>query len=175
MSDLTTTLLVNGTATTRTGPAHYSLLRWLRDLGAIFDVKYGCGEGVCGACTVLVDGSTVSSCLVLAAQVDGRSITTVSGLGDADGLSSLQEAFVDHGAAQCGFCTPGMVLAAHEALESNVLAGRDDIRGALHGNLCRCTGYQSIIDAVESMLGEPTAPRARGPRSDVPPTNGVPQ
>ncbi len=174
MTDLTTTLVVNGTGLTRTGPAHYSLLRWLRDLAAIFDVKYGCGEGVCGACTVLVDGTTMSSCIVLAAQVEGRSITTLAGLADGDGLSALQEAFIDHGASQCGFCTPGMVLAAREALDERQVTSRDDIRQALHGNLCRCTGYQAIVDAVASLLDAPTESEVRSPKSDVPPTKSAP-
>ncbi len=173
MTDLTTTLVVNGTGFTRTGPAHYSLLRWLRDLAAIFDVKYGCGEGVCGACTVLIDGAAVSSCILLAAQVDGRAITTLAGLADADGLTALQEAFIDRGAAQCGFCTPGMVLAAREALGSGHMVGRDDIREALHGNLCRCTGYQAIVDAVESLLDTPTKSGVRSPESGVLPAEPV--
>lgn len=173
MTDLTTTLTVNGIRITRTGPAHYSLLRWLRDLATIFDVKYGCGEGVCGTCTVLVDRMTVSSCTVLAVQVDGRAITTLAGLTDEEGLTALQEAFLDHGAAQCGFCTPGMLLAATEALEGGRLESRKDIREAIHGNLCRCTGYQAIVDAIESLLDAPHQHGVQSPVSGAPPAEPV--
>ncbi len=152
MTDVRTTIIVNGSDITRSGPPHYSLLRWLRDLASVFDVKYGCGESVCGACAVLIDGKSVSSCVVLAVQADGRRITTLAGLAGADGPSALQEAFVEYGAAQCGFCTPGMLLAATEAVAGGELTGRDDIRSALHGNLCRCTGYQAVVDAVESVM-----------------------
>jgi aerobic carbon-monoxide dehydrogenase medium subunit len=127
-----------------------TLLEMLRDTLGIFDVKEGCGEGVCGACTVLLDGRPVSSCLVLAAAVRGRAIRTVRGLEREGGLHPLQEAFVRHGAVQCGFCTPGMLLTALAFLERHPRASRDEIRGALAGNLCRCTGYAKILDAVQA-------------------------
>jgi aerobic carbon-monoxide dehydrogenase small subunit len=123
------------------------LLDLVRRLGAT-DVKEGCGEGECGACTVLMDGRPVASCLVLAAQADGAEIITVSGLSE-DGLDAVQQALLDLGAVQCGFCTPGMVLTARALLDSNPSPSRDEIRAALAGNLCRCTGYERIIDAVE--------------------------
>ena len=127
-----------------------TLLEMLRDTLGIFDVKEGCDEGVCGACTVLLDGRPVSSCLVLAAAVRGRAIRTVRGLEREGGLHPLQEAFVRHGAVQCGFCTPGMLLTALAFLERHPRASRDEVREALAGNLCRCTGYVKILDAVEA-------------------------
>ena len=146
-------LVVNGTTVTRTAGAHLSLLRWLRDVADVTDPKYGCGEGICGSCTVRVDGAPVSSCLVLAAQVDGATIETAAGLTQEDGtLSALQRAFHEHHAAQCGFCTPGMLMAAASILmeaEGRPLS-RDEIRKELHGNLCRCTGYGPIVDAVQA-------------------------
>lgn len=159
MQELTTTLIVNGRKITHTAPGHVTLLRWLRECAAAYDVKYGCGEGVCGACTVLVEGRTVSSCLVPAARLSGRSIQTPAGLVRADGsLNELQQAFLDHGAAQCGFCTGGMLMAATELLGPHSSTARPGhslneaaIREALHGNLCRCTGYGPIVAAVEAV------------------------
>jgi carbon-monoxide dehydrogenase small subunit len=127
-----------------------TFLEVLRDRLGIFDVKEGCDEGVCGACTVLFDGRPASSCLVLAPAVRGRRITTVRGLARGAGLHPLQEAFVKHGAVQCGFCTPGMLLTALAFLERHPAATRAEIRTALEGNLCRCTGYAKIVDAVEA-------------------------
>jgi carbon-monoxide dehydrogenase small subunit len=157
-NDITLTLVVNGTPTSRTAGAHLSLLGWLRDVADITDPKYACGEGVCGACTVLVDGEPVSACIVLAAQVDGAVITTAAGLCEPDGsLGPLQRAFHEHHAAQCGFCTPGMLICAQAMLDE---AGgrtltRREIRDSLHGNLCRCTGYTDIVDAIEAAQVEP--------------------
>ena len=143
-------LTVNGRSITRQAGGHMTLLRWLRDNADALDPKYACGEGICGACAVLVDGEPVSSCIVLAAQVDGAEITTAAGLTAADGtLSPLQEAFHRHHAAQCGFCTPGMLMCAAAMLAAGAAGSREEIREGLHGNLCRCTGYQQIVDAVE--------------------------
>ena len=142
------TLTINGRPRDVDVEPHRTLLEVLRDTLGIFDAKEGCNEGVCGACTVLLDGQPVSSCLVLAVGTRGRPITTVRGLDD-DGLHPLQEAFLKHGAVQCGFCTPGMLLTALAFLERNPRADRDAIRTALEGNLCRCTGYTKIIDAIE--------------------------
>ena len=127
-----------------------SLLRWLRDVADVTDPKYGCGEGVCGACTVLVDGQPASACIVLAAQVDGAAITTAAGLCEPDGsLGALQRRFHEQHAAQCGFCTPGMLLCADAMLrDATHRLDRDEIRERLHGNLCRCTGYTDIVDAI---------------------------
>ena len=156
---VTVTLVVNGRPLTRAAGAHLTLLRWLRDEAGVTDPKYGCGEGICGACTVLVDGEPVSACIVLAAQVDGAEITTAAGLLGCDGsLGPLQRAFHEHHAAQCGFCTPGMLMTATALLSAARPGGRpasrQEIRAALHGNLCRCTGYGPIVDAVEAAQRE---------------------
>lgn len=113
--------------------------------------KEACGSGECGACTILVDGESRLSCLMVAAQLEGKEITTIEGFG-ADQLHPLQQAFIDKGAIQCGFCTPGMVLAAADLLQRNPCPERDEIRAGLAGNICRCTGYQKIVDAVESVI-----------------------
>lgn len=156
MSDeLAVTLTVNGRAVSRTAGAHLTLLRWLREAAGVTDPKYGCGEGICGACTVLVDGQPTSACLVLAAQVDGAAVTTAAGLLEADGsLGPLQRAFHSTHAAQCGFCTPGMLMAAAAALAGGRRLSRQEIREELHGNLCRCTGYGPIVDAIEAAQAE---------------------
>ena len=144
------TLNVNGRSVTREAGGHLTLLRWLRENADALDPKYGCGEGICGACTVLVDGDPVSACVVLAAQVDGANVTTAAGLTAPDGsLNELQESFHRHHAAQCGFCTPGMLMCAAAMLAEGAAGSREEIRKGLHGNLCRCTGYQHIVDAIE--------------------------
>jgi carbon-monoxide dehydrogenase small subunit len=112
--------------------------------------KEGCGEGECGACSVIIDGEVVDSCLVAIGQVEGCKVITVEGLADGGRLTALQQAFIEHGAAQCGICTPGMLLAAHVLLEQSRRLTADDVREGLAGNLCRCTGYTKIIDAVLS-------------------------
>jgi carbon-monoxide dehydrogenase small subunit len=133
------------------------LLQTLRDTLGNFDAKEGCGEGVCGACTVLLDGRAVSSCLVLTVTIRARAVTTVRGMGSHDGLHPLQQAFLDHGAVQCGFCTPGMLLTVLAFLERHPRPDREEIREALAGNLCRCTGYAKIVDAVEAYVSRPSA------------------
>jgi carbon-monoxide dehydrogenase small subunit len=125
-----------------------TLLHALRDLGYT-DVKSGCEKGDCGACAVLLDGKAVNSCLVLAWQAEGAEIVTDSGLGTMDNPHPLQEAFADTGAAQCGYCTPGMIVAAKALLDSNPSPSEDEIREAISGNLCRCTGYGQIIRAIQ--------------------------
>jgi aerobic carbon-monoxide dehydrogenase small subunit len=143
-------LVVNGHAVEEDVASNQPLIEVLRTRAGATDVKYGCGEGVCGTCTVLLDGEPVNSCLIFAVQADGAAITTLNGLVDeTGGLHPLQQAFLDHGAAQCGFCTPGMVLTARWLVERNPAGGREDIRAGLAGNLCRCTGYTKILDAVE--------------------------
>lgn len=119
------------------------------DLG-LTGAKEGCGAGECGACTVLVNGESRLSCLMLAAQLDGCEIMTIEGLRENDGLHPLQEAFIEQGAVQCGFCAPGMILSAVDLLNRTPAPSRGEIREALSGNLCRCTGYVKIIDAVEA-------------------------
>jgi aerobic-type carbon monoxide dehydrogenase small subunit (CoxS/CutS family) len=112
--------------------------------------KEGCGSGECGACSILVDGESRLSCLMLAAQLEGKKVITVEGLASGKNMHPVQEAFVEHGAVQCGFCTPGMVMAAADLLSRNAEPTRSEIREAISGNLCRCTGYQKIVDAVEA-------------------------
>lgn len=119
------------------------------DLG-LTGTKEGCGAGECGACTILVDGESRLSCLMLAAQLQGRRVTTIEGLAHGEDLHPVQEAFIEHGAVQCGFCTPGMVLSAVHLLDRNPQPTRNEIRQELGGNLCRCTGYAKIVDAVEA-------------------------
>ena len=133
------------------------LIDVLRDTLGLTGTKEGCGEGECGACTVLVDGRAVNSCLVLAAQVRGRHVLTVEGLAGDGGMAVLQQAFIDNGAVQCGYCTPGMLMSAKALLMQNPSPTEDEIRLALAGNLCRCTGYTAIVKAVQ------TAAEASGP------------
>jgi aerobic carbon-monoxide dehydrogenase small subunit len=125
-----------------------SLLTMLRDTLELPGSKNACEQGECGSCSVLMDGELVCSCLVLAAQADGHEIVTVEGLADEDGLHPVQQAFVDAGAVQCGFCTPGLVVAVADLLERTPTPSDDEIREALSGNVCRCTGYVKIFDAV---------------------------
>ena len=125
-----------------------SLLYALREQLGFPGSKNACEQGECGSCSVLLDGVLVCSCLVLAAQADGHEVTTVEGLADERGLHPVQQAFVETGAVQCGFCTPGLVVAAADLLRRSPSAGDDEIREALSGNLCRCTGYAKILDAV---------------------------
>jgi len=148
MSRTAISLEVNGRATQAWVDPHQSLLEVLRAAGAT-DVKLGCGEGVCGTCTVLLDGEPVNACLVFAVQADGATVTTVRGLAPEGELHPLQQSFLEHAGSQCGFCTPGMILTAEWYLERHPEAGREEIRAALAGNLCRCTGYTKILDAVE--------------------------
>ncbi len=122
----------------------------LREDFGLTGTKEGCGSGECGACTILVDDQNRLSCLMLAAQLEGRTITTIEGLAGESQPHPIQEAFAKNGAVQCGYCTPGMVLAASALLRRNPDPTREQIREALSGNLCRCTGYQKIVDAVES-------------------------
>jgi carbon-monoxide dehydrogenase small subunit len=125
-----------------------SLLYALRERLGLYGSKNACEQGECGSCSVLLDGSLVCACLVLAAQAEGHEVVTVEGLAGADGLHPVQEAFVEAGAVQCGFCTPGLVVAATDLLRQNPDPSDDEIREALSGNLCRCTGYAKIFDAV---------------------------
>jgi len=124
------------------------LLDVLREQLQLTGTKEGCGEGECGACTVIVDGQIVNSCLVPVAQVNGSEITTIEGVARNDQLHAVQRSFIEHGGAQCGICTPGMVLAAVDLLQRNPEPTEDDIRNGLAGNLCRCTGYMKIFESV---------------------------
>ncbi len=146
-------LSINGATVTADTPSHYTLLRWMREFAQAYEVKDGCSEGVCGACTVLVDGRSATACSILALQVNGSEIETSAGLSESpDALHPLQQAFWDLGASQCGFCTQGLLMMATEMLRSGRKYNREQIRDQLHGNLCRCSGYQAIIDAVENVL-----------------------
>jgi carbon-monoxide dehydrogenase small subunit len=124
------------------------LLDVLREELRLTGTKEGCGEGECGACTVILDGQIVNSCLVPVAQVNGADITTIEGVADGDKLHAVQQSFIDHGGAQCGICTPGMILAALDLLQRNPAPTEADIRNGLAGNLCRCTGYMKIFESV---------------------------
>ncbi len=142
---------LNGTTISLDVVGTRRLLDVLREDLHLTGTKEGCGEGECGACSVLIDGAVVDSCVVAVGQVEGRNVVTVEGLALPDGqLSRLQQAFIEHGAAQCGICTPGMLLAAHVLLQQSRRLTADDVREGLAGNLCRCTGYTKIIDAVLS-------------------------
>jgi carbon-monoxide dehydrogenase small subunit len=140
---------LNGSPVTLSGAAHKRLLDVLRDDLGLTGTKEGCGEGECGACTVLVDGRAVNACLYPAPEVDGRKVTTIEGLaGPGNELSVIQKAFTQSGAIQCGFCSPGMIMAAKALLDENPDPTDEEIREALLGNLCRCTGYVQILEAV---------------------------
>ncbi len=142
-------LNVNGDTKTVGVPVHYTLLEALRYVLGLTGSKQGCDKGDCGACTVLLDGLPVLSCITPVWEAEGKSVTTVEGLAAPGRLSPLQDAFEVHGAAQCGFCTPGILMSAHALLVRNPHPTRDEIKEALSGNLCRCTGYTKIYDAVE--------------------------
>jgi aerobic-type carbon monoxide dehydrogenase small subunit (CoxS/CutS family) len=143
------TLDVNGERKDMLLPVHKTLLEVLREDMQLTGTKHGCELGECGTCTVLVDGKPELSCLLLPIQIHGRAITTVEGMAHGSDLHPLQTAFAELGAAQCGYCTPGILLSARSLLESNPQPSRDEIREALAGNLCRCTGYTKIIEAIE--------------------------
>ena len=142
------TMTINGQLAPLPDDPDALLIEVVRDTLDLTGTKLVCGAGVCGACTVLLDGEPVRACLVLAARVRGRSVLTVEGLEQAGAPDRLQDAFARAGAVQCGFCTPGMLLAAHALLDANPLPTEHDVREALAGNLCRCTGYTKIIEAV---------------------------
>lgn len=144
------TLRVNGEAYDLLTYPHRTLLEVLREDLHLTGAKESCGEGACGSCTVLLDGAPVRSCLLLAIEAEGREITTIEGLAAGGKLHPLQEAFVEHHAIQCGFCTPGMILTAKALLDATPEPTEEEIRRALSGNICRCTGYAKIVDAVKA-------------------------
>jgi aerobic-type carbon monoxide dehydrogenase small subunit (CoxS/CutS family) len=139
---------VNGIAYPLELEAATTLLYAVRDGVGLTGAKEGCDDSECGACMMLLDGRPVNSCSYLAAQADGREVTTVEGLGDGESLSPLQRAFLEHGGVQCGFCTPGMLVSATALLDENPRPSEDEVRIALSGNLCRCTGYDGLVKAV---------------------------
>ncbi|MBI9047947.1 MAG: (2Fe-2S)-binding protein [Anaerolineaceae bacterium] len=154
MEEKTINLTVNGRKHELKITPNTTLLRALRDQLGYTEVKNGCESGDCGACTVIMDGKAVNSCMVLIWQADGSEIVTVTGLGDANHPHPIQQAFADSGASQCGFCTPGMVMSTYTLLEENPHPNEDEIRMALSGNLCRCTGYGHIVQAVQQAAEE---------------------
>ena len=149
MSKLMIELTINGKKRKIETTTSTRLLDLLRDDLHLIGTKEGCGKGECGACTVIMNGELVASCLVLAPQSDGAVITTIEGIGDEEHLDLIQEAFIETGAVQCGFCTPGMILATKKLLEENFHPDEEEIKRGISGNLCRCTGYQKIFDAIK--------------------------
>ena len=147
------TLNVNGRDYELYTEPNQSLLEVVRDELRLTGSKEGCGTGDCGACTMVVDGETITACLMLAPDAAGREIKTIEGLANGEQLHPLQQAFIDHGSVQCGFCIPGMILAGVALLERNPNPTRDEIRVGIAGNLCRCTGYRKIVEAIESVAG----------------------
>ena len=147
------TIDVNGESRQLLVPVHKTLLEVLREEMQLTGTKHGCELGECGTCTVLIDGKPHLSCLVLPVQVQGRAIKTIEGLADGSEMHPLQSAFGELGAAQCGYCSPGILLAASALLDGNPRPTREEIKEALAGNLCRCTGYAKILDAVELAAG----------------------
>ena len=143
---------VNGETHRRTVEPRLLLADFLRETLSLTGTHVGCEHGVCGACTVMIDGASTRSCLVFAVQVDGARVDTVEGLANGEAMSPLQEAFRTHHALQCGFCTPGMLLAAQDLLLRNKKPTREEIRIHISGNYCRCTGYQAIVDAIEEVM-----------------------
>ncbi|MGI6630873.1 MAG: (2Fe-2S)-binding protein [Bacillota bacterium] len=143
-------ITVNGRKRRLTVKPNDLLLNVIREDLVLTGTKYGCGIGECAACTVLMEGKPVLACMILAVAAHGKNITTIEGLADGDKLAPVQQAFIDHGAIQCGFCTPGMVLTSHALLNENPDPSEEEIRDYLRGNYCRCTGYTAIVKAVQS-------------------------
>jgi carbon-monoxide dehydrogenase small subunit len=145
---------LNGVRRRATVGVTMSALDMLRDVVGLTGTKYGCGEGECGACTIVVDGSSVNACLMFAVDCDGRDVTTIEGLAKSPCGATLREAFVANGAVQCGFCTPGMMMQASHLLATHPGADADTIKRGIEGNLCRCTGYKKIVDAIAAAATE---------------------
>lgn len=148
---MTINFKLNGKSISVEVPCHWTLLRLLREKFGLTGTKEGCGIGECGACTVLLDGMPVNSCLLLAPKVEGREVQTVESLGSRDNLHPLQKSFIDHGAVQCGFCSPGILMSSRALIEKNPHPTREEIKEAISGHLCRCTGYNQIIEAIEAV------------------------
>ena len=154
MPERPVTVTVNGTPRTATVEDRRTLAEFLREECGLTGTHLACEHGVCGACTVLLDGAAVRSCLLFAGQTEGAELTTIEGLSREDGtLTPIQQAFADHHGLQCGFCTPGFIVSVTALLEANPNPTDEQIRGGLSGNLCRCTGYQGIVEAVKAVAG----------------------
>jgi carbon-monoxide dehydrogenase small subunit len=167
MSTVPVRLTVNGVEHAVDVEPRLLLVHLLRDRLALTGTHVGCDTSNCGACTVHVDGEAVKSCTVLAVQADGAEVTTIEGLGDGRRLHPLQNAFWEHHGLQCGFCTPGMIMAAADLLNRNPDPSEEEIRHGIEGNLCRCTGYQNIVKAVEAAAGEMRAARDQPATQEV--------
>jgi len=146
------TLTINGKTVDQNIPTHLRLLDFIRNNLKLTGAKEVCAEGECGACTVIMDGKIVNSCLVLAVEADGSEIVTIEGIGKDDQLSDLQQAFVDKHSVQCGYCIPGMILAGEQLIKDNLTANVDEIKYGISGNICRCTGYTKIVDAISTVV-----------------------
>jgi len=170
----TVSIEVNGAVVEHEVDVRLTLADFLREKLDLTGTHLGCEHGVCGACTIQLDGQAVRSCLMLAAQATGRSVRTIEGMSDDGELSPIQQAFWDHHGLQCGFCTPGMIIATDDLLRSNPAPSRDEIREGMSGQICRCTGYQKIVDSIEAaaavLRGEepPPAPSVGSDRSSAP-------
>lgn len=150
MEQINVKFVLNGEPQEITVEPNLTLLEVIREIFGLTGTKEGCGKGECGACTVLVDNTPVNSCLVLISQVEGKNVTTIEGLSSSGELDILQQKFIEEGAVQCGYCTPGMILSAKALLLQNNKPTEEEIRRAISGNLCRCTGYTKIIKAIKS-------------------------
>jgi carbon-monoxide dehydrogenase small subunit len=151
---LATTMILNGVTVTRRIAPRTHLVDFLREEMGLTGSHVGCEHGVCGACTLRVDGKIVRGCLMLAVQANGRTVETIEGLSDSGEAAPLQRAFHERNALQCGFCTPGMLMAAQDLVKHQPNATREEIRAHISGNYCRCTGYQAIVDAIEETLAK---------------------
>ena len=150
MKKVSISFTLNGDAVTAEVPASWTLLKTLREYFELTGAKEGCGAGECGACTVIVDGEAVNSCLYPVPEVEGKAVTTIEGIAGKDGsLHPLQQAFIENNGVQCGFCTSGMIMSAKSLLDKNPAPTEADIRKAIAGNLCRCTGYVQIVESIE--------------------------
>lgn len=154
MKKLAVSFTLNGDPVTAEVPATWTLLRTLREYFELTGAKEGCGVGECGACTVIVDGDAINSCLYPIFEIEGKSVTTIEGLASQDGsLDPLQRSFLENNGVQCGFCTSGMIMSAKSLLQNNSSPTEDEIRSAIAGNICRCTGYVQIVEAIEKAAG----------------------
>lgn len=154
MKKVNVSFTINGEQIQMDVQPNHTALRVIREQLDLTGAKEGCGAGECGACTIIVDGLAVNACLMLAPELDGKNIRTVEGLAKDGKLTDIQQAFIDHAALQCGYCTPGFIMSSTALLEENKNPSREEIEVALSGNLCRCTGYKRIIEAIEDVIAK---------------------